>query len=390
MTKFNQRLIFLIFLVPMITGCGWNPLSILSGDDNSEQPADLVDFDDEVSLRRQWSVNVGSGQGDKYNRLKPAIDGNVIFAASNNGQVVALNRENGNGIWRTQLDYDITGGVGVGGGRVLLGTENSIVVALDAENGNILWEIEVTSEVLSAPAANERVVVVQTIDGKLTGHNAETGEQIWIYENNVPALTLRGESSPLIIENFVLAAFGNGTVVSVATDNGTLRWEERVAIPTGTSEIDRMVDIDGDLFVSDAGLLLVPSYQGYLAAIDVVTGQIRWRVEESSANGASSGFGNIYISDERGHINAYQTGQDDSVWNNEDLDLRNITSPESFSNYVAVGDYEGYVHLLSQVDGRFVGRTRVDRKGIRASMQSRGNILYVYGNGGTLTAISVE
>lgn len=384
------RYSFLLLAIPLLTACGWNPLAFLSGDDDEEKPAELVDFDAEIRLRRLWSVNVGDGQGEKYNRLQPAVAGDVIFAASNNGQVVALNRENGNRLWRTRLDYAITGGVGVGAGMVLLGTENSSVIALDAENGNILWETGVTSEVLAAPATNGQVVVVLAIDGKLTGHDARTGEQRWIYENTVPALTLRGTSAPLILENFVIAAFANGTVASIALDNGTLRWEERVAIPTGTSEIDRMVDIDGNLFISDNGLLLVPSYQGYLAAIDVITGQTRWRVQESSANGASSGFGNIYVSDERGHVKAYRTNEDNPVWTNEQLDLRNLTAPESFNNFVAVGDFEGYVHLLSQVDGRFIARSRVDGDGIRAPMESSGNILYVYGNGGNLTALSVQ
>jgi len=385
-----SRLLFLTLLVPMLTNCSMmNPMEWFSGSDEIE-PAKLVDFDEEVSLRREWSVNVGNGQGKKFNRLQPAIEGDVIYVASNNGDVFALNRESGSRIWRARLDHEITGGVGVGGGKVLLGTEDSILIALDAATGDVLWETEVSSEVLASPASNGEIVVVHAIDGKLTGHDAETGEQIWIYENTVPALTLRGSSAPFILENFLLAAFSNGSVVSLAIDNGTLRWEERVAIPTGTSEIDRMVDIDGDLIVSDNGLLLVPSFQGYLAAIDVVTGQTRWRIEESSANGASSGFGNIYITDERGHVKAYRTGQDDLVWSNEELDLRSLSAPLSFSNYVAVGDYQGYVHLLSQVDGRIVGRTRVDRNGIRSAMQAQGNMLYVYGNGGNLSALSVQ
>jgi len=384
------RLVSLTFLLVLLAGCGWNPLSFWQSNKDEANPADLVNFDEEVRLRRQWSVNIGKGQGKTYNRIKPAIDGDIIYAASSNGNVYAINRESGSTIWRARLEAEITGGVGVGGELVLVGTINSGLIALDAATGEVAWQTTVSSEVLAAPATNGRIVVAQAVDGKLTGHDAETGEQIWIYESTVPALSLRGTSSPLIIENFVLAAFGNGSVISLALDNGTLRWEERVAIPTGTSEIDRMVDIDGDLFVSDQGMLLVPSFQGYLAAIDVVTGQTRWRVQESSASGASSGFGNIYISDERGHVKAYRTGQDDLVWSNEQLDLRNVTAPESFSNYVAVGDFEGYVHLLSQVDGRFVGRTRVDRNGIRASLQSRGNTLYVYGNGGNLSALTVQ
>lgn len=391
MTLRFSRLVIVLLGLPLLHACSaMNPLNWFSGDDDADEPAALVDFNEEVRLRRLWNVNVGDGQGDKYNRLRPAIADDTIYVASNNGNVVALNRENGSRRWRTRLDYRITGGVGLGGGMVLLGTENSSVIALDASNGNTLWESQVTSEVLSAPAGNGSMVVAQAIDGKIVGLDAMTGAQRWIYESTVPALTLRGESSPLILENFVMAAFGNGTVVSLALDNGTLRWEERVAIPTGTSEIDRMVDIDGDLVVSDNGLLLVPSFQGYLAAIDVVTGQTRWRVQESSVNGASSGFGNIYVTDERGHVKAYRTGQDNTVWVNEQLDLRNLTAPTSFNNFVAVGDFEGYVHLLSQVDGRFVARTRVDSAGIRAPLQARGNTLYVYGNSGDLAAYTVQ
>ena len=385
------RLAFLMLSLPLLYACSnLNPMNWISSNDDEDKPAELVDFPEEVRLRRVWSVKVGNGQGDKYNRLKAAIENNTIYAASNNGNVLAINRENGSRLWRTELDFQVTGGVGFGGNLVLLGTENSSVIALDAASGDILWETQVTSEVLSTPASNGNIVVVQAIDGKLSGHDARTGEQLWIYENTVPALTLRGESSPLIIENFVIAAFGNGTIVSLALNNGTLRWEERVAVPTGSSEIDRMVDIDGDLVLSDNRLLLVPSYQGYLAAIDAVTGQTRWRVEESSVNGASSGFGNIYVCDERDHVKAYRTSQETTVWVNEQLDLRRLTAPTSFSNYVAVGDFEGYVHLLSQVDGRFLGRTRVDSDGIRAPMQSRDNTLYVYGNSGNLSAYSVQ
>ena len=42
--------------------------------------------------------------------------------------------------------------------------------------------------------------------------------------------------------------------------------------------------------------------------------------------------------------------------------------------------------LLSQVDGRFVGRTKVDGDGVRVRPLVVGDMLYVYGNGGKLVA----
>ncbi len=368
----------------LLSGCSW------FADKKNVEPAKLVDFDQEVNVRRLWSVKVGDGQGKKYNRLTPAIDGDVIYAASANGNVMAISRQNGRTLWRKRLNLGLNGGVGAGSGMVLLGSESSWVVALDQDNGEELWRTRVSSEVLSIPQTNGRMVVVQTIDGKLIGLNARDGDQRWIYESTVPTLTLRGTSSPLIVDNFVIAAQANGTVVSVAIDNGTLRWDQRISIPTGRSEIDRIIDIDGELFMTDNGLLLVPSFQGYLAVLDVVTGQKRWQIQESSYAGASAGFGNYYISDDKGHVKAYRTNEEQPIWRNDRLDLRKLTAPLGFSNYVAVGDFEGYVHLLSQVDGRFVGRTRVDKDGIRANMQARGNILYVYGNGGTLAALEIR
>ncbi|MEY4642886.1 MAG: hypothetical protein RLZZ227_2880 [Pseudomonadota bacterium] len=376
----------------LLGGCGMfgNMLDVFKSDDDEDlEPKELVDFEEEVRMNRLWSVNVGDGQGDKYNRLKPALAAGRIYAASNDGVVVAVDAETGRTLWRERLDDAITGGVGYGGNMVLLGSENSRVIALSAETGSVMWEATVTSEVLSAPATDGRVVVVQTVDDKLTGLNASTGEQVWLYESTSPDLSLRGTSSPRIVDNFVLAAFANGTVVSIATDNGTLRWEQRVAVPTGSSELDRLVDIDGDLEINE-GVVLVPSYQGYLAAIDIVTGQPRWRVEESSSVGGSFGFGNVYAVNEQDTVSAYRTSQETPMWQNEDLYLRRLSSPLAFSNYLAVGDFEGYVHLLSQVDGRFVGREKVDGNGVRAHLLNQGNTLYVYGNGGDLVALSIE
>lgn len=371
----------------LLSGCSW--LDKLDKKDEP-QPADLTRIEDEVRMREIWSVNVGDGQGEKFNRLKPHYAGGKVFAASNDGVVIAVDAESGRTLWRQRTDYVITGGVGFGNGIVLVGTENSRVVAFSEEDGSELWAAEVSSEVLAAPATNGRYVVVQSVDGNLTGLDAETGAQRWSYENTVPALSLRGTSAPLIVEGFVIAAMANGTVSSIAIDNGTLRWEERVSIPTGRSEIDRLIDIDGDLVLNDAGLVLAPSYQGYFAAIDAVTGQTRWRNEESSYVGASFGFGNLYLVDDEDIVKAYRAPQETTVWETDALIRRQLSAPLGFSNYVAVADFEGYVHLLSQVDGRIVGRARVDRKGIRARMVNQGNTIFVLGNSGKLAALSVQ
>lgn len=376
----------------LLTGCStisWNPLTWFS-DDEVNPPKELVSIQSEVNLQRQWSVSVGNGQGKNYTELTPAIDGSSIFVASEDGDVVSVERQSGDVLWRTRLRTNVTGGVGANESLVMLGTKDAEVIVLDQSTGEELWRTAVSSEVLSAPQSNGDVVIAQTVDGKLVALDHETGVQRWIYETNLPALTLRGTSRPIFTgSGTVVAGFSNGTLVSVSADNGVFRWEERVAIPEGRYDIDRVIDVDGDL-VLDGSRILASSYQGNLMAFDVATGRIVWGREASSYHGLTKGFGNIYYSDDKGHLVAIRDNSDDVVWENDDLEFREITAPTAVGNFVALADLEGYVHLVSQIDGRIVGRTQIDSDGIRANMLAQDGKLYVYGNSGRLVALDFQ
>jgi outer membrane protein assembly factor BamB len=335
---------------------------------------------------------VGNGQGDNYTRIIPAVDRGVVYAASENGTVVAVDLSSGDVIWRERLDdVTLTGGVGAGGGLVAVGTRDAEVVALDQQDGSVRWITPVTSEVVAAPTTNGDIVVVQTVDDKVAGLEASNGERRWIYESTQPALTLRGTSRPVITSaGSVIAGFSNGTLVSVSASDGVWRWEERIAVPEGRYDIERVIDVDGDLLV-DGSRILASSYQGNLMALDILTGRIVWGLEgTSSYHGLARGFGNLYYSDDESLVVAIRDNSEDVVWRNEDLQFRQITAPTAITNYVAVADFEGYIHLLSQIDGRIVGRVRVDSDGVRSNLINSNGRLIAYGNSGTLAAYSIQ
>ncbi len=362
----------------------------LFGDDDVEPPAELVEFTQELRLNRRWSVNVGDGQGDFYNMLSPAIDREFIFAAAADGTIVCIERATGDVVWRERLDdVEISGGVGAAAGLVLVGTREAEVIALDQISGRELWRSNVSSEVVSAPQTNGSIVVLQTVDGKLVGLDAVTGTQTWIYETTIPALTLRGSSKPVLAGNNVIAGFANGMVASVNASNGFLQWEERVAIPQGRYDIERVIDVDGDLLLA-GNTVYASSYQGNLMGFDVQTGRIVWGIEASSYHGLAQGFGNLYYTNDDSHVIALRNNTDDVVWENNSLRLRSVTAPRTLGNYVAVADFEGWLHLLSQVDGHFVSRVNVDGEGVRAPLVTDNDTIYVFGNSGRLAAYSIR
>jgi outer membrane protein assembly factor BamB len=383
--KHMYKTVLLLGLPLLLVGCGFFD----SKSDSVNQPAPLQAFKAEVEIKKRWSTGVGDGQGDLYNRLVPAFDGDNIIAASADGIVLAVDREKGKKQWRTDLDAAISGGVGVGNGLALVGTARGEVIALDSNNGAELWRAALSGEVLAAPAVDENIVAVQTFDGKVHGLSASDGSRLWRYDSTLPVLTLRGTASPVFNEGAVYAGMANGKIVALDIEAGTLRWERRLAIPKGDSEIDRIVDIEGAPYIA-GGTLYAVSYQGGVGALRLPAGQPAWMEETSSYVGVGEGFGNIYVVDDEGKVTARHSNNGDVNWETDELSYRRLSTPRAFRSYVAVGDFEGYVHLLSQVDGRVVGRVKADSKGVRADMLSRENTLYVYGNGGKLSAFRIK
>jgi len=352
-------------------------------------PAELTKFTEEVVLKKQWSRSIGDGQGESFNMLVPAIENDRIYAADVTGVVMALDRMNGDVIWKKDLDLPVSGAVGVGYGLGMLGTLKGEVIAMDASTGEEKWRARVTSEVLAPPATNGDVVVVQTQDDRVIGLDASTGDRRWIYESTPAVLTLRGTGAPIVTNRLAVAGLSTGKVVALDTQNGVPVWEQRVAVPQGRSELDRVVDIDGGLLLS-GGVLYVASYQGRVAGLELESGRVLWQRDASSYAGVAQGFGNVYVSLASGTVEGIDERSSSALWSNDSLARRQLSAPEVFSSYVAVGDLEGYLHLLSQVDGRFVGRERIDSDGLRARPLVVGDMIYVFGNSGKLEALTIR
>lgn len=372
----------LLALAVLVVGCSSNSKKELP-------PAELPDFKEEVQLKEEWSRSIGEGQGETYNMLVPAVDGERIYAADVEGLVVALDRLSGDKLWEQELDLPVSGAIGAGHGLVLVGTLKGEIIALDAASGEEKWRARVNSEVLAPPATNGDVVLVQTQDDRLVAFDAATGSQRWIHQNTPAVLTLRGTGAPVLTERLAIAGLSSGKVIALDTQRGLPVWEQRIAIPQGRSELDRVVDIDGGLLLSGSTLYVV-TYQGRVAGLDVESGRVLWQREASSYVGVAQGFGSVYVSQANGTIEGIDERSASALWSNDALARRQLSAPEVFSSYVAVGDLEGYLHLVSQVDGRFVARERIDSDGLRARPLVVGGWLYAFGNGGKLVALTIR
>jgi outer membrane protein assembly factor BamB len=386
----------------LIVGCSWFD----DDDEDLREPLKLTEIASEINLQRLWDVKIGKGAADKAIQLVPAYSGSRIFAAAADGTVKALETGTGREIWTVNIEtfYDeqerrnsfsksadtITGGVGVGEELVLVGSSAGEVVAMNQSDGSLAWRARTTSEVLSPPQAFGQLVVAQSIDGKLAGFNAFDGERKWLYSTSIPALTLRGTATPMHSDG-VVTGFANGRIAVIDRERGLPVIEQRVATAQGQSDLERLIDIDG-LIARDDNMIYAASYQGNVVAIDLAqNGRVIWGYPASTVTGVTLGFGNVYMSSADSEIIAYDTNSNGrETWKNESLLFRDITAAVPVSSYLAIGDFEGYLHLVAQSDGRFVGRIKVDKDGLRSQAIVDGSRIFVMGNSGRLSALELR
>ena len=373
--------VFIVIPFLWLSGCG--------GKSNLEPPSELEKFTPAAKIERLWSRNIGTSADEKYIKLSPVIDDNILYAADIEGKVSAINTETGKRLWRTKTKQAVSGAVGVGDDLVLLGTAQGKIIALDKGTGEQRWTTTVSSEVLSPPAASSGVVVVQTNDGKVYGLSSRDGTRIWVQQQNEPSLSLRGISPPVIIRGAAIAGFANGKIGGYVLNDGRVLWILPVSHSRGRSEIERVVDVDlSPLLLGDT--LYAANYQGKVVAINVRSGRVLWSRNTSTFSGITADSSNLYISDDQGNVIALNLDNGSDVWKQEKLRGRWLNAPTIVGSYLAVGDFEGYVHILSREDGEFMARYRFGSEAIRAPILSQGNVMYVSSQNGRLVALRVD
>lgn len=404
------RLLLLATLALTLPGCSWlagiNPFA---GDDEELGPTPLQEFAAEGRLEQQWRASVGSGLGDRYTTLVPAVVDGVVYAADAYGVVTAHDLQSGDRLWQTRIgapeggflsafmfwgrDDDggsfVTGGVAADAMTVFVGTKKGVFVALRADDGTELWRTTLSSEILAPAGMDASRVFVATLDGRLTALSRSDGSRLWSYDTQVPVLTLRGTGRPVVSAPLVFMGFANGRLAALRAEDGSIVWEHVVALPAGRSELERIADIDGAPLITPAGAF-VGSYQGALKSLRLADGNVQWERPVSTYSELAEGYRQVYVTAEDGSLLALDQASGNVVWEQESLLRRGVTGPAVFGAYVAVGDSEGYVHVFAQSDGRPIARTRVDRNGIRAAPVGRGDQLIVLGNGGRLEALELR
>jgi outer membrane protein assembly factor BamB len=348
------------------------------------KPTELATIQPTAELKSLWQVAVGSAGEFSFS---PAVVGDSVYAAARDGSVARF--DGGRQAWRTAAGQTLSGGVGSDGKLVVVGTPKGEVLAFDAATGRDLWKARVSSEVLAAPAVEDGLVVVRSGDSRIFGFDAVDGKRRWVYQRSTPALSLRSNVGVVMAGRVTLAGFPGGKLLAIANNNGAAVWEVTVALPKGSTELERVADVTS-LPVPSGNTVCAAAFQGRVACFDAASGNTLWSRDMSSSAGLDVDSRHVYVTDDKGAVHALDRSSGASIWKQDKLAQRGLTRPLALGSHVAVADFQGVVHLLRREDGAFAARTTTDGSAVRAEPVRFGQGLMVQTVNGGLYALEVR
>jgi len=363
-------------------------LAALAGcnkDKDVEPPAELVDIEATLAVQKIWSEGIGGG-GEKLRlTLGVAGEGETVYVASRDGEVLALDAASGRAQWKTKTGFDLSSGPGMGLGLVVVGSSDGDVVALDAASGKQRWKVRVPGELLSPALVDRDQVIMRTAEGRLIALSSVDGKQRWAVDDLVPRLSLRGTSTPVAAGEAVISGFDSGKVMSVTRDTGEIIWQAQISTARGRTELERLADVDSAVRVSGNDVYAV-GYQGRVAMLALDTGQLWWARDLSSYSGMSVDDSQLYIANSDGEVVALRRRDGGTVWQQTGLRRRALGTPVVHAGAIVVGDFDGYLHWMDRESGRFVARERPGSARIAAAPVVVGDRLFVMDEGGKVVA----
>lgn len=376
-----------LFAITLLSGCS------LFSDDDVVKMSPLPEIENQFKPNQVWSTSVGDGVGEFYSHLQPAYQNDVVYAADRNGQVKAMNAENGKQIWRVNIadksgffsstPAELSGGLTVDGEALFVGSEKAQLYALNTADGSLIWRVTVAGEVLSNPVVSDGLVLVNTGNGMLQALDRQTGDIKWTVNLEMPALSLRVESSPVVAHGAAIVGSSNGRINAILLNQGQFIWQQRIAQPGGATEISRLSDIGATPVISDDVVYAI-AYNGSLAALDLRSGQIIWRRDFGSVTNFVIENRVIYLVDRDDRVIALERDGGGVLWTQNDLLHRGLTAPVIYQGNVVVGDSEGYLHWMDISDGHFVAQNKVSGSGLLSAPQVVNSNLMIQARNGTV------
>jgi len=359
----------LIVLLAALGGC-----SMFGSGPAKPQPAELQPVTALVQVRQAWATRVGQVNFP----LDTGVSGTSVAVASGDGTVALLDAQTGRDFWRLALNTPLAAGAGNDGKVVAVVTKANEVVAM--QDGRELWRQKLGAQAFTAPFVAGARVFVLAADRSVNAFDGQTGRKLWTQQRPNEPLILRQSGVMLAVGDTLVVGLA-GRLAGLNPSTGSIRWEAPIATPRGINDVERLVDLVGH--VSRQGdVVCARAFQASVGCVNAARGNLLWTKPANGVQGLDGDDRFVFGTEADGNVIAWRRTDGERAWTTDRLRYRGLTAPLVVGRSIAIGDFTGYLHLLSREDGSLLNRLPTDGTAIAATPVLVGNTLVAVTQGG--------
>ena len=305
-----------------------------------------------------WAWHVPMAESSGVLRLQ--VVNQTVYAASDNGDLLAMEASTGRVIWRVRLPDGLSAGVGGDANRVAVVTLNNELLSI--QSGEVRWRVRLPARVLTPPLVAGGRVFVALSDRSTMAFDGSTGARLWTQPRSGDPLVLR-QAGVLLAVGDTLVSGGLGRLQGLNPANGRVVWDAPLATPRGTNEVERLVDTVGPVS-REGNSVCARAFNASVGCIDASTGRVVWTRPSQGAVGLGGDAQHVVGADSDGRLVAWRRDNGEPAWSLERFKHRGLTAPVVLNGHLAVGDEQGLVHWLNLKTSADVARWRADGSAI--------------------------
>ena len=350
-----------IILVALLSGCS------MFSSPTKPQPAALQTVSGAVSARQAWSARIGPVNFP----LDVAVVGSTVFVAGSDGSVAAVDARTGGDVWRANVGTPIAAGVGSDGKIAAVVTQLNDVVALG--DGREMWRQKLSAQAYTSPLVAGGRVFVLAADRSVSAFDGQTGRKLWTQQRPNEPLVLRQSGVMLAVGDTLVVGL-SGRLAGLSPANGNVLWEAPIASPRGINDVERLVDLVGRVS-RNGDIVCARAFQATVGCVNAAKGNLLWTKPANGSQGIHGDDLSLFGTESDGTVQAWRRVDGERTWSTTGLRYRGLTAPLVVGRSVAIGDFAGFIHLLSREDGSVLNRVATDGSGISAAPVLAGNTL---------------
>ena len=320
----------------------------------------------------------------------PLFVASKIYLLNNNGYLFKINSIDGKILWKKQIFKDlentIIGTPAISAAKNVFGVKedsitlyahngSNILLAINGDNGKIIWEKKRDLPFRGGITSFKNFIFASDFDGNFLAIDNKNGETLWNVFLGSEYNSVYTTARPIIAKNKIIVPATGGTFFIISIDTGEVLFSENISSNYQLPKLFHTGDIVANPLYKN-GKVYIVSQAGFTAAFDLETSETLWNVPIGGFETPVVSGKTIFIIGNMGRLAAIDTISGKLRWEKNFPSYLNKNSffteeeiaiykgPTLVDSKILISNQKGIINIIDADNGTEIDTLNVDELAI--------------------------